>query len=253
MKISGMSAIVTGGASGLGEATCRELASAGVQVAIFDANENKGALVAKDIGGAFFKVDVSSETSVKAAVEGSLEAVGASRILINCAGIGAAVKTVSGQKPHPLDAFEQVIRVNLTGCFNCIRLAAAEMSKLAPMEAGERGVIVNTASGAAFEGQIGQAAYSASKGGMVAMTLPIARDLSGLGIRVNTIAPGMFNTPLLENVPESVRDTLASMAPFPRRLGEPAEFAHMVRAICENSMINGETVRLDAALRMQPK
>lgn len=253
MNLDGIGAIVTGGASGLGEATARELASGGAKVCIFDLSDNLGEEVAKDIGGIFHKTDVASEADVSAGVKKAADAFGGVRVLINCAGIGDAIKAANKGEPHPLDKFERTIRVNLIGTFNCIRLAAAQMQGLDPMADGERGVIVNTASVAAFEGQIGQAAYSASKGGVVGMTLPIARDLSRDGIRVNTIAPGLFLTPLLKSLPQDVLDSLAAQPPFPHRLGDPKEYGMLARHIVENPMINGETIRLDGAIRMQPR
>jgi NAD(P)-dependent dehydrogenase (short-subunit alcohol dehydrogenase family) len=255
MKLSSsIAAVITGGASGLGEATARELASEGVKVALFDLNAEKGEALAKELGGVFCQVDVSDETSVAAGFEKARAANGQERILINCAGIGAAVKTVGKDGAHPIGIFKKVVSVNLFGTFNCISQSAAGMCAEDPVtEDGERGVIVNTASVAAFDGQVGQAAYSASKGGIVGMTLPIARDLSRNGIRVNTIAPGLFNTPLLAAAPQEVKDALGAQVPFPPRLGHPTEFGTMARQICENSMMNGETIRLDGAIRMAPR
>ncbi len=253
MDISGKSAIVTGGASGLGAATARALAEAGAKVAIFDMNGDAAADMAKEIGGTAVTVNVSDDASVEAAFAKAREAQGPARILINCAGIGPAAKTVSSKGMHPLEKFEQVLSVNLIGTFNCIRRAADDMSKLDPMDSGERGVCVNTASVAAYDGQIGQAAYAASKGGIVGMTLPIARDLSNVGVRVMTIAPGIFGTPLLKSLPQDVQDSLGASVPFPSRLGEPSEFAALARHICENQMLNGEVIRLDGAIRMAPK
>jgi NAD(P)-dependent dehydrogenase (short-subunit alcohol dehydrogenase family) len=255
MKLSSsIAAVITGGASGLGEATARELVSEGVKVALFDLNAEKGEALAKELGGVFCQVDVSDETSVAAGFEKARAANGQERILINCAGIGAAVKTVGKDGAHPIGIFKKVLNVNLIGTFNCISQSAAGMCTEDPVtEDGERGVIVNTASVAAFDGQVGQAAYSASKGGIVGMTLPIARDLSRNGIRVNTIAPGLFNTPLLAAAPQEVKDALGAQVPFPPRLGHPTEFATMARQICENSMMNGETIRLDGAIRMAPR
>ena len=249
-----IAAVVTGGASGLGEATARELAGQGVKVALFDLNQEKGEALAKELGGVFAHVDVSNEDSVVAGFEVARSAHGQERILINCAGIGIAVKTVGKDGAHPMKLFQKVLEVNLIGTFNCISKSAAGMCTTDPVtKDGERGVIVNTASVAAFDGQVGQAAYSASKGGIVGMTLPIARDLSRNGIRVNTIAPGLFNTPLLAAAPQEVKDALGAQVPFPPRLGHPHEFGKMARAICENSMMNGETVRLDGAIRMAPR
>ncbi|MEM7018678.1 MAG: 3-hydroxyacyl-CoA dehydrogenase [Pseudomonadota bacterium] len=254
MKLdSSIAAIITGGASGLGEATARELASAGVKVALFDLNEERGEAVAKELGGVFAKVDVGDEDSVKAGLDKAREANGAARILINCAGIGWASRTVDKNGAHNLEVFNKVVQVNLIGTFNCLRLAAAEMVDLDPMDDNERGAIVNTASVAAFDGQIGQAAYSASKGGVVGMTLPIARDMSRHGVRVCTIAPGLFETPMMMGLPDAARASLGASVPFPPRLGKPHEFASMARQICENTMLNGETIRLDGAIRMAPK
>ncbi|MCG8692772.1 MAG: 3-hydroxyacyl-CoA dehydrogenase [Minwuiales bacterium] len=253
MNISGMAAVVTGGASGLGEATARSLAEGGAKVAIFDLNEERGAAVAKDIGGIFVACDVTDEANTTAAFGTAREAHGPVRILVNCAGTGIAVKTTSKGRPHPLDQFNRIIQINLIGTFNCIRLAATEMAEQEPMADGERGAIVNTASVAAFDGQIGQAAYSASKGGIVGMTLPIARDLASVGVRVNTIAPGLFDTPLLQGLPDDVKQSLGASVPFPSRLGSPAEYAQLARHMCENAMLNGETIRLDGAIRMQPR
>ncbi|WP_417519278.1 3-hydroxyacyl-CoA dehydrogenase [Minwuia sp.] len=253
MKLNGAAAVVTGGASGLGGATARELASAGAKVAVFDLNEDLGNKMAEEIGGIFVKCNVADEDSAVAAFESAKEAHGPCRVLINCAGIGTANKTTSKGEPHPLDAFKRVIDVNLIGTFNCIRLGATQMAGTDPDENGDRGVIVNTASVAAFDGQIGQAAYSASKGGIVGMTLPIARDLMNDGIRVCTIAPGLFMTPLLAGLPDNVKDALAASVPFPKRLGDPSEYAHMARVIVENQMLNGETIRLDGAIRMAPR
>lgn len=253
MDISGKSAIVTGGASGLGEATSRMLAAAGAKVAILDMNTDLAEKVANDIGGIACTTNVSDDASVDAAFEKARGAHGAARILVNCAGIGPAAKTYSSKGMHPLDKFEQVISVNLIGTFNCIRRAAADMAGLDPMESGERGVCINTASVAAFDGQIGQAAYSASKGGIVGMTLPIARDLASLGVRIVTIAPGLFETPLLKSLPEDVQAALGASVPFPSRLGHPSEYAALARQIMENQMLNGEVIRLDGAIRMAPK
>lgn len=253
MKLSGVSAIITGGASGLGGATAEALAAAGVKVALWDLNEEKGAAHAEKLGGVFCKVDVSSEESVAAALAASVAAHGTPSILVNCAGIAIGEKTIGKNGPHQLDRYRKVLDVNLTGTFNCIRLVAAEMEKNEPQEDGERGVIINTASVAAFEGQMGQAAYSASKGGVVGMTLPIARDLMNAGIRCNTIAPGIFWTPMMAGMDQKVQDALAAMVPFPKRLGRPEEYASMAIEICRNSYMNGETIRLDGAIRMQPR
>jgi len=256
MEIAGLGAVVTGGGSGLGEATARALAARGAHVAVLDLGRSRGAEVAKDLGGRSFfaETDVTSEEQVTAAVDRAVETFGALHVAVNCAGIGIAGRTIDKEgKPFDLGWFAKCIQVNLIGTFNVIRLAASRMAKHAPNEGGERGVIVNTASAAAFDGQIGQAAYSASKGGVVGMTLPIARDLSAVGIRVVTIAPGMFATPMMMSAPEPVRAALAASVPFPKRFGDPAEFAHLACAIVENPMLNGETIRLDGAVRMPPK
>jgi len=259
MKLSGCSAVVTGGASGLGEATARALAAEGVKVAIFDMNEEKGEKVAADIGGVFCNVNVTSDESVEAGFAKARAANGQERILINCAGTGNAAKTASrsretGEIKHfPLDAFNMIIQINLVGTFRCIAKSAAGMLTLDPMEDGERGAIVNTASVAAEDGQMGQAAYSASKGGVVGMTLPIARDLMSEGIRVNTILPGIFNTPLMNGAPENVKAALAASVPFPKRLGHPAEYASLAVEMCRNSYFNGEDVRIDGGIRMAPR
>jgi NAD(P)-dependent dehydrogenase (short-subunit alcohol dehydrogenase family) len=253
MEISNNAFIVTGGASGLGGATSRMLAAAGGKVVIADVQADKGEALAKELGNAtFVKCDVTSEVDGKAAVAAAL-ALGPLRGLVNCAGIAIGEKTVGKDGPHRLDAFVRVINVNLIGSFNMIRLAADAMSRLDPAADGERGVLINTASVAAFDGQIGQAAYSASKGGIVGMTLPIARDLSRAGIRCMTIAPGIFETPMLLGMPREVQESLGKMVPFPQRLGKPAEYAALVRHIIENVMLNGEVIRLDGAIRMQPK
>ena len=253
MNLNGTSAIVTGGASGLGGATAEALAGAGVKVAIWDLQEDKGKEHAEKIGGAFFKVDVSSEDSVAAALKDTVGAHGTPWVLVNCAGIAVGEKTVGKNGPHVLDNFKRVININLIGTFNCIRLVAAEMEQNDPQADGERGVIINTASVAAFDGQIGQAAYSASKAGVAGMTLPIARDLMSIGVRVNTIAPGIFWTPMMAGMDQKVQDALAAMVPFPKRLGRPDEYASMALEICRNSYMNGETIRLDGAIRMQPR
>jgi 3-hydroxyacyl-CoA dehydrogenase/3-hydroxy-2-methylbutyryl-CoA dehydrogenase len=255
MKLSAAKAIVTGGASGLGRATVARLVAAGARVAILDRPASSGADVAKQLGGtaAFTPADVTSADDVSAAIAKAREHLGGLNVLVNCAGIGTAMKTVGKSGPARLEEFTRVIQVNLIGTFNCIRLAAAEMAKEAPGEHGERGVVINTASVAAFDGQIGQAAYSASKGGIVGLTLPVARDLAELGIRVMTIAPGIFETPLLGTLPEPVRASLAKQVPFPSRLGHPDEYAALAMHIIENQMLNGETIRLDGAIRMQPR
>jgi NAD(P)-dependent dehydrogenase (short-subunit alcohol dehydrogenase family) len=251
MKMDGVAAIVTGGASGLGRATATRLAAGGAKVVIVDLPNSDGEAVAKEIGGAFAPGDVTSEADLAAAVT-TAAGLGPLRILVNCAGIGTAIRTVTKSGPHPLDFFQKVIEVNLIGTFNAIRLAATQMVTTDEVD-GERGVIVNTASAAAFDGQIGQAAYSASKGGIVGMTLPIARDLASLKVRVVTIAPGLFETPLLGMLPQEARDALGAQVPHPARLGQPPEFAALVAAIVENPMLNGETIRLDGAIRMAPK
>ena len=254
MDLNGVAAVVTGGASGLGAATAREFAKAGAKVAIFDMNKDLGEQVASEIGGVFVETNVADEASVIAAFDAARAAHGGVRVLVNCAGIGAATKTTSKGQPHPLDSFARVINVNLIGTFNCIRIGATEMAGQDAMdENGQRGAIVNTASVAAYDGQIGQAAYSASKGGVVGMTLPIARDLMNDGVRVNTIAPGLFLTPLLASLPENVQQALAASVPFPKRLGDPSEYADLAKFLCTNDMMNGEVVRLDGAIRMAPR
>jgi NAD(P)-dependent dehydrogenase (short-subunit alcohol dehydrogenase family) len=253
MRIEGAGAIVFGGASGLGEATARALAERGASVVVADLNEEKGQATASDIGGRFVKADVTNEQEVEAAVAAAAEADGGLRIGINCAGVGWAERVSHKRGPHNLEMFQKVIAINLVGTFNALRFEAAAMSQNEPAETGERGVCVNTASIAAYDGQIGQIAYAASKGGVVGMTLPAARDLSGVGIRVNTIAPGLFDTPLLAALPEEARQALGAGIPFPKRLGQPAEFGQLAVQIAENTMLNGETIRLDGALRMAPK
>lgn len=254
-----ITAIVTGGASGLGEATVRMLAEKGVKCGIFDLNEEKGEAVAKEVGGAFAKVNVTSDEDVDAGFAKIRAALGQERILVNCAGTGNAIKTASrdkesGKVDHfPIDKFNLIIQINLVGTFRCIAKSAAGMMTLDPLACGDRGAIVNTASVAAEDGQIGQAAYSASKAGVVGMTLPIARDLSREGIRVNTILPGIFDTPLLAGAPENVRQALGAMVPYPPRLGLPQEYAKLACTMCEISYFNGEDVRLDGAIRMAPR
>ncbi|MEZ5997227.1 MAG: SDR family NAD(P)-dependent oxidoreductase [Hyphomonas sp.] len=256
---SSISAVITGGASGLGAATARKLASYGVKVALFDLNAEKGEALAKELGGVFCQCNVTDDASVDAAFEKSRAAIGQERILVNCAGTGNAIKTASrdkntGEISHfPLDKFNLIIQINLVGTFRCIAKSAAGMMSLDPLAGGERGAIVNTASVAAEDGQIGQAAYSASKGGVVGMTLPIARDLSREGIRVNTILPGIFNTPLLQGAPEPVKQALGAQVPFPPRLGDPDEYASLATEMCRNGYFNGEDVRLDGAIRMAPR
>jgi NAD(P)-dependent dehydrogenase (short-subunit alcohol dehydrogenase family) len=256
MRIDGISALVTGGGSGLGEATARGLVERGGRVTLLDLGRSRAAEIAAEIGGSarFVEGDVTSEEQVSAAVEQAIESFGPLRVLVNCAGIGSAARTVGKDgTPFDLRIFKRSIEVNLVGTFNCIRLAASKMIDNEADEEGERGAIVNTASVAAFEGQIGQAAYSASKGGVVGMTLPIARDLSRHGIRVCTIAPGLFDTPMLMGLPQEARDALGASIPFPPRLGRPAEYARLACQIVENPMLNGETIRLDGALRMPPR
>jgi len=260
MKLdSSISAVVTGGASGLGAATARRLASHGVKVAIFDLNEELGEALAREIGGVFCKVNVTSSPEVDAAFAKSRAAIGQERILVNCAGVGGGAKTVSRDretgevKEYPLENFERIININLIGTFRCITKSAAGMLSLPVLEDGDRGAIVNTASVAAEEGQIGQVAYTASKAGIVGMTLTIARDLSSEGIRVNTILPGIFDTPLLGRAPEHVKAALSASVPFPKRLGRPEEYAQLAETMITNGYFNGEDVRLDGAIRMQPR
>ena len=253
MRIEGLAAIVTGGGSGLGAATARALASKGARVGILDLNANAGEAIAREVGGVFAQCDVADPASATAALATACAAHGTSSILVNCAGIGSAARVVGREGPMPLEAFERVIRVNLVGTFNMIRLVATEMSVAEPGASGGRGVIISTASIAAFEGQIGQAAYAASKGGIAALTLPVARELAPFGIRVLTIAPGLFKTPLLAELPQEAQDALGNSIPYPARLGEPSEFAQLVVAMIENDYLNGEVVRLDGGLRMQPK
>jgi NAD(P)-dependent dehydrogenase (short-subunit alcohol dehydrogenase family) len=253
MQIEGQAAIVSGGASGLGRATARALAAAGAKVAILDTNAAAAAETAHETGGFAIAADVSDAVSVETAIAASQERHGPARIAVNCAGIGTAGRIVGRDGPMPLDAFRRVIDVNLIGSFNVMRLAAAEMSTLEPLDDGERGIIVSTASVAAHEGQIGQAAYSASKGGIVSLTLPAARQLARYGIRVVAIAPGIRETPMLQGLPQNIRDSLAASAPFPNRLGRPEEYAALVLHLCRNAMINGEVVRLDGAPRMAPR
>jgi NAD(P)-dependent dehydrogenase (short-subunit alcohol dehydrogenase family) len=251
---TGQGAIVTGGASGLGAATAKALTDAGLRVTILDLNETAGARLAAEIGGVFVRADVSDPASVAVAVAQSEAAHGVTRVLANCAGIGGAAKTVSRGAAHDPALFERVLRVNLMGAFNVASQVAARMVTADPVDAdGARGVIVNTASVAAFDGQVGQVAYAASKGGIVAMTLPMARDLADKGIRVCTIAPGLFLTPLLHGLPPEVQASLGAQVPFPSRLGDPGEFAQTVLHIAQNKMLNGETIRLDGAIRMAPR
>jgi len=258
MKLDGITAIITGGASGLGAATARKLAASGVKVGIFDLNEEQGNAVASEIGGAFAKVNVTSDEDVDAGFKSIRAKLGQERILVNCAGTGNAFKTASrdretGEIKHfPMDRFEMIIQINLIGTFRCIAKSAAGMMTLDPID-GERGVIINTASVAAEDGQVGQASYSASKGGVVGMTLPIARDLAQEHIRVNTILPGLFDTPLLQGAPEKVKAALAAQVPNPSRLGQPEEYASLALEMCRNGYFNGEDVRLDGAIRMAPR
>jgi NAD(P)-dependent dehydrogenase (short-subunit alcohol dehydrogenase family) len=254
MNIRGQAAIVTGGASGLGAQTARELAKRGAKVAVFDRNAEGAKAVAAEIGGFGIGCDITSSDSVIAALNAAREAHGPARILMNIAGIGTAKRLIGKDgTPMPLEDFRRVIEVNLIGTFNVIRLATAEIVKLDPLQDGERGVIVNTASVAAFDGQVGQEAYAASKGGVVSLTLPLARDLAQFGVRVVTIAPGLFLTPLMAELPLPVQESLAASIPFPKRLGKPEEFAHLAAAIVENLALNGEVIRLDGALRMAPR
>lgn len=253
MQIKNSVFLVTGGASGLGAATARMAAENGGKVVIADMQAELGEKFAREIGGRFAKCDVTSEADGKAAIALALKEFGGLHVLVNCAGIAIAEKTIGKEAPHALASFTRCITVNLIGTFNMIRLAADAMAKAVPNAAGERGVIVNTASVAAFDGQIGQAAYSASKGGVVGMTLPVARDLSRNGIRVCTIAPGIFETPMLLGLPKEAQDSLGKQVPFPSRLGRPIEYAQLARQIIENEMLNGETIRLDGAIRMAPR
>ena len=252
MFLSGVAAIVTGGGSGLGQATAEAFTTKGARLAIVDVNPVTAEEAAKAIGGLAVVCDVADEAAANAAIAKAEAAHGPARVLVNCAGVGVAKRVVGRDGPHPLADYEKVIRVNLIGTFNMIRLAGAAMAKLEPKE-GERGVIISTASVAAYEGQIGQAAYSASKGGVVAMTLPIAREFAQFGVRVNAIAPGLFLTPMLLGLSQEARDSLSASVPFPARLGAPAEYAALATHIVENGYINGETIRLDAALRMAPR
>ncbi|OGA27954.1 MAG: 3-hydroxy-2-methylbutyryl-CoA dehydrogenase [Betaproteobacteria bacterium RIFCSPLOWO2_12_FULL_67_28] len=253
MQIKDSVFLVTGGASGLGAASARMAAQNGAKVVIADMQAEAGAKLAAEIGARFVKCDVSSEADGQAAVACALKEFGGLHVLVNCAGIATAERTLGKEAPHALASFARIINVNLIGTFNMIRLAADAMAKAVPNASGERGVIINTASVAAFDGQIGQAAYAASKGGIVAMTLPVARDLSRSGIRVCTIAPGIFETPMLAGLPKEAQDSLGKQVPFPSRLGRPAEYAQLVRSIVEIEMLNAETIRLDGAIRMAPK
>lgn len=255
MQLQGHTFLITGGASGLGAATARTFAQAGANVVLADVNAQNGEQTAKSIGeqARFVQTDVTDEASTQQAVDACKEAFGGLHGVVNCAGVGIAQRVLAKSGPHPLDWFTKVVTINLIGTFNTIRLASAVMAENTPDAEGERGVIVNTASVAAFDGQIGQAAYSASKGGIVGMTLPIARELAQFGIRVMTIAPGIFDTPLMAGLPEPARQSLAQQVPFPKRLGRPDEYAALAKHIVENVMLNGEVIRLDGAIRMAPK
>ncbi|WP_415402715.1 SDR family NAD(P)-dependent oxidoreductase [Tateyamaria sp. SN3-11] len=251
MQLNTTQAVVTGGASGLGEATARYFASQGAQVTLLDRDANRGPAVAEEIGGHFAKTDVTDESSVQAAIDLALDRMGGLNAAVNCAGIAVGIKTVGRDGPHPLPAFQKTIDINLVGSFNVARLAAAAMASNTPEPDGARGVIINTASIAAFDGQKGQAAYAASKGGVVGMTLPMARDLASTGVRVMTIAPGIFKTPMLAGLPDDVQAALAADVPNPARLGDPQEYARLAGFIVEMGYLNGEVIRLDGALRMR--
>lgn len=255
MELKDAVALITGGGSGLGEATAREFAAAGAKIVVLDLPNSPGPVLADEFGerGLFVAADVGSGEAVEKAIAQAVERFGKLQIAVNCAGIGKAQRTISRDGPHSLELFTRVVQVNLIGTFNVIRLAAQQMARNDATADGERGVIINTASIAAYDGQIGQAAYSASKGGVVGLTLPVARDLASIGIRVCTIAPGTFDTPMLATLPEPARKALGAQIPFPSRLGRPAEYAALARHIVENSMLNGETIRLDGALRMAPR
>lgn len=255
MKISECKAIITGGASGLGEATARNIIRQGGKAAILDLSEERGKALVEELGenAIFISTDVTSEADVQNAISKTIKSFGSINTVVNCAGIGIAAKLLARKGVHSLDMFSKVISINLIGTFNIIRLAAERMKDNEPNDQGERGIIINTASVAAFEGQIGQAAYSASKGGVVGMTLPIARELAAYGIRVMTIAPGLFHTPMFDSLPAEARDSLGKMVPFPQRLGFPDEYALLTESIITNPMLNGETIRLDGGIRMQPK
>ena len=256
MELKNKVALVTGGASGLGEATVMNLVTQGSKVVVLDVNIERGQALVRELGSdtiVFSKTDVTSEQQVKDVLARAIEVFGSIDICVNCAGIGAGIKTVGKEGAHPLEAFRKVININLIGTFNVLRLCAEQMQHNQPNADGERGVIINTASVAAFDGQVGQVAYSASKGGIVGMTLPIARDLARSGIRCVTIAPGLFHTPLFDTLPQEAYDSLCAQVPFPSRLGRPLEYARMVQSIVENPMLNGETIRLDGAIRMAPR
>jgi NAD(P)-dependent dehydrogenase (short-subunit alcohol dehydrogenase family) len=255
MQVKDCIAVVTGGASGLGEATVRNLASGGARVTIFDIEVDRGEALAKELGNnvVFANTDITSEESTQAGIKKAVDAFGGINVAVNCAGVGFAEKILSKKGPMSLDNFNKVLQINLAGTVNVIRLAVEQMVKNTPNEEGEKGVIVNTASAAAFDGQIGQPAYSASKAGVVGMTLPIARECAAYGVRVMTIAPGIFDTPMLALLPENAREALGKMVPFPQRLGRPSEYAKLVQHIIENTMLNGEVIRLDGAIRMAAK
>jgi NAD(P)-dependent dehydrogenase (short-subunit alcohol dehydrogenase family) len=253
MEINGSGALVVGGASGLGEATSRRLAEQGAVLTIADVNADRGQAVADELGARFVQLDIREEDQVSAAVDAAAEAEGGLKVAVTCAGTGWAQKVANSKGPHPLAPFEVIIAINLIGTFNVLRLASAKMIGNEPNADGERGVLINTASVAAFDGQIGQVAYSASKGGVVGMTLPVARDLAQYGIRVNTIAPGLFDTQLLAALPEEARESLGKTIPFPPRLGRPSEYALLAEQLIINPMMNGETIRLDGAIRMAPR
>jgi len=253
MDIAGAAAVITGGASGLGAATARRLAKSDVRVVLADLQDDLGDAVADQVGGAYVHADVTDPEQVQAAVDAACE-MGPLRILVNCAGIAPPARTLNREgEPHDLRHFERVVAINLVGSFNCIRLAAVAMADAALLDTGERGAIVNTASVAAFDGQVGQAAYAASKGGIVGMTLPIARDLSSIGVRVNTIAPGIMDTPMLAGLPEAAKESLGQQVLFPKRLGTTAEYADLAHLLLSHSYMNGETVRMDGGIRMAPK
>jgi len=253
MKIEGLAALVTGGASGLGAQTARLLAARGARVAVLDRNAAQAQAVAADMGGLALPCDVTDADSVQQALDAARQRHGPARVLVNCAGVGGAHRITGRQGPMPLADFSRIVQINLVGTFNVMRLAAAEMTALDPLDDGERGVMVNTTSIAAYDGQMGQTAYAASKGGIASLTLPAARDLAQFGVRVMAIAPGLFRTPLLDELPPEVQTSLGGSVPFPRRLGQPAEFAALVAHIVENAYLNGEVIRLDGALRLPPR
>ncbi len=253
MNLAGLVAVVTGGGSGLGRATVEAFAAAGARVAVVDMNPAAAEEVAKAVGGLAVALDVADAAAAEAAFARIEAELGAPRVLVNCAGIGVAKRVLGKDGPQPLADFDKVVRVNLIGTFNMLRLATAAMAKQEPLETGERGVVINTASVAAFDGQVGQAAYAASKGAVVSMALPVARELAPFGIRVNTIAPGLFMTPMMRTLPDEIQVSLAKSVPFPARLGDPAEFAALARSMVENAYLNGEVVRLDGAIRLAPR